>query len=161
MNVVWERQGETAADVRAQLAGTQPMKDSTVRTVLRRLEAKGYVRHTTRGRTYVWWPKVASRSVAADAVRGIVDRFCDDSVEDLLVGMVDDELVTLEKLSQLAKQIAKAAAAPRGNRPLSQDAYQWLVLLFDVSVKAVLLAAMVGLGLSLLRMRDANVRYRV
>ena len=116
MNVVWERQGATADDVRAQLAGTQPMKDSTVRTVLRRLEAKGYVRHTTRGRTYLWWPKVASRSVAADAVRGIVDRFCDGSVEDLLVGMVDDELLTPEKLSQLAKQIAKAEAKRRRSK---------------------------------------------
>ncbi len=42
-------------------------------------------RNKAEGRTYVYFPTMASRSVAADAVRGIIDRFCNGSVEDLLV----------------------------------------------------------------------------
>ena len=125
MQVIWERGTATAEDVRLALAGDvgkktkspsehkAPIKDSTVRTVLRRLEDKGYVKHTVDGRTYVYSPKVESRSVAADAVRNIVDRFCDGSVEDLLVGMVDDELLSADKLKQLAAKIAKAEAAEK------------------------------------------------
>ena len=116
MNVVWDRGSATAEDVRIaleKLDKKQPIKDSTVRTVLRRLEEKGYVKHTVDGRTYVYSPKVASRSVATDAVRGIVERFCDGSVEDLLVGMVDDELVSADKLKELAAKIAKAEAAEK------------------------------------------------
>lgn len=116
MNVVWDRGSATAEDVRIaleKLDKKQPIKDSTVRTVLRRLEEKGYVKHTVEGRTYVYSPKVASRSVATDAVRGIVERFCDGSVEDLLVGMVDDELVSADKLKELAAKIAKAEAAEK------------------------------------------------
>lgn len=116
MNVVWERGSATAEDVRIALESLdkkQSIKDSTVRTVLRRLEEKGYVKHTVDGRTYVYSPKVASRSVATDAVRGIIDRLCDGSIEDLLVGMVDDELVSADKLKQLAAKIAKAEAAEK------------------------------------------------
>lgn len=116
MNVIWDRGTATAEDVRIaleKLDKKQPIKDSTVRTVLRRLEEKGYVKHTVDGRTYVYSPKVASRSVATDAVRGIVERFCDGSVEDLLVGMVDDELVSADKLKELAAKIAKAEAAEK------------------------------------------------
>ncbi len=86
------------------------MKDSTARTILRRLEEKGFVKHTVEGRTYVYSPTVASRSVATDAVRGIIERFCDGSVEDLLVGMVDDEILSADKLKQLAERIKRADA---------------------------------------------------
>ena len=116
MNVIWERGSATAEDVRITLESldkNQSMKDSTVRTVLRRLEAKGYVKHSVSGRTYVYAPCVASRSVATDAVRGIIDRFCDGSVEDLLVGLVDDEVVSADALKRLAAKIAKAEAADK------------------------------------------------
>ena len=113
MNIVWDRGSATAEDVRLALKGDQPIKDSTVRTVLRRLEDKGYAEHTVDGRTYVYAPTVASRSVATDAVRGIIDRFCDGSVEDLLVGMVDDELVSAGTLKRLAAKIAAAEAAEK------------------------------------------------
>jgi predicted transcriptional regulator len=116
MRVVWDRERVTAEQIRVQLARSRPMKDSTVRTVLRRLEEKGYVKHTTEGRTYVYSPTVASRHVATEAVRGIIDRFCDGSVENLLVGMIDDELITPEKLKQLAARIAKAEAAEAEKR---------------------------------------------
>ena len=116
MQVVWQRRSVTAEQIRVQLAGHRPMKDSTARTILRRLEEKGYVRHTAQGRTYVYSPKVASRSLATDAVRGIIDRFCNGSVENLLVGMIDDELITPEKLQELARRVAKAEATEKRKR---------------------------------------------
>jgi predicted transcriptional regulator len=93
------------------------MKDSTVRTILRRLEQKGYATHTTEGRTYVYSPRIESRNVAAEAVRGIIERFCQGSVEDLLVGMVDDEIVSPQKLRELAQRIGQAEAAAKRKRP--------------------------------------------
>jgi predicted transcriptional regulator len=106
MDIVWEHGRVTADRVRTELEENQSMKDSTVRTILRRLEEKGYVRHTTEGRTYLYSPTVASQSVAADAVRGIIERFCKGSVENLLVGLVDREVVSADKLQELAKRIA-------------------------------------------------------
>lgn len=117
MGVIWKRQDVTAEMVREELPADPPLKDSTVRTILRRLEEKGYVQHRSAGRAYVYSPKVASQSVAADAVRSIIERFCNGSVEALLMGLVDREVVSPEKLQQLALKIAEqeeAAATPPG-----------------------------------------------
>jgi BlaI family transcriptional regulator, penicillinase repressor len=48
--------------------------------------------------------------LATQAVRQIVDRFCEGSVEQLLVGMVDDRMLTVEQLEELARKIAQAEA---------------------------------------------------
>lgn len=108
MQVLWSDQPVTADVVRERLQGERELKDSTVRTLLRRLEEKGYVTHDVEGRTYVYRATVAPTNVAAGAVRSIVDRFCEGSVENLLVGLVDDKLITADKLKQLADQIAAA-----------------------------------------------------
>lgn len=105
MKVLWRQESATADDVRQALVGQHELKDSTVRTVLRRLEEKGYAEHDQDGRTYVYRPKVAQQNVVSDAVRGIIERFCSGSVENLLVGLVDDNVISPEKLRQLADQI--------------------------------------------------------
>jgi BlaI family transcriptional regulator, penicillinase repressor len=119
MNVLWSLGRATADDVRQALGKAREFKESTVRTLLRRLEAKGYAEHDVDGRTYVYRPKVDQKDVAAQAVRGVIDRFCHGSVESLLVGMVDGDLITPEKLRQLADKIAEAE---RGRRQTKRPA---------------------------------------
>lgn len=107
MEVVWENASCTAEGVRVALAGRHPMKESTVRTMLSRLEDKGYVRHVVDGRTNVYSGVDAPQNVAAKAVRQIIDRFCGGSVEQLLVGMVANQVVDGEELQRLAQRIAR------------------------------------------------------
>ena len=83
------------------------MKESTARTVLRRLEEKGFLKHQVEGRTYIYSVTEKKESVAAHAVRQIADRFCDGSVEQLLVGMVDNEIIGERELERLARRIAQ------------------------------------------------------
>ena len=52
MQLVWAHAPVTAEAVRERLS--RPLKESTVRTVLRRLEDKGYTTHTVDGRTFVY-----------------------------------------------------------------------------------------------------------
>jgi BlaI family penicillinase repressor len=107
MDVVWARGSATAEDVRAALAERHPMKESTVRTILKRVEEKGYVRHRVDGRTNVYSGIDAPQNVAAKAVRQIIERFCGGSVEALLVGMVNDDVVDERELQRLAQRIAR------------------------------------------------------
>jgi predicted transcriptional regulator len=93
------------------------MKESTVRTILKRLEEKGYAKHTVDGRTNVYKGVHEPGSVAARAVRQIIDRFCGGSVEQLLVGMVANDVVTEEDLSRLAQTIKRRRAAGRNVGP--------------------------------------------
>jgi predicted transcriptional regulator len=105
MQVVWAKGPVTAESVREQLA--RRLKESTVRTVLRRLEEKGYVNHTVDGRTYVYVATEPRSRVAARAVQRIVDWFCNGSVEEVLVGMVDNAMLDRKRLTMLTDRIAQ------------------------------------------------------
>ena len=107
MDYVWSNGPSTAETCREALAPVKRMKDSTVRTVLRRLEEKGYVRHQVQGRTYVYLAAEARQHVAVRAVRNIIDRFCGGSVEQLLVGMVDNAVLDQQELEKLARRISR------------------------------------------------------
>jgi BlaI family penicillinase repressor len=74
---------------------------------LSRLEEKGYARHRVEGRTNVYSGMEAPQNVAAKAVRQIIDRFCGGSVEQLLVGMVANDVVDKQELQRLAQRIAR------------------------------------------------------
>jgi BlaI family transcriptional regulator, penicillinase repressor len=114
MQLVWANAPITAEEVRERLS--RRLKESTVRTVLRRLEEKGYTTHTVDGRTYVYRAAEPRGRVAAKAVQRIVDWFCNGSVEEVLVGMVDTAMLDQRRLGVLAEQVAKARAKARGGR---------------------------------------------
>jgi predicted transcriptional regulator len=106
MNFVWRRPQCTAEECRKFLAASaRPLKESTVRTLLNRLEKKGYVRHSVDGRTYHYRAHESRLDVAARSVQQIVERFCGGSMEELMVGMVENEFVDPAELERLAKRI--------------------------------------------------------
>ena len=107
MQVVWNRGAATSEDVRMTLAEKHPMKESTVRTILKRLEQKGYAAHGVEGRTNVYRGVDAPQNVAVGAIRQIIDRFCNGSVEQLLVGMVSGDVLDERELRRLAERIAR------------------------------------------------------
>jgi BlaI family penicillinase repressor len=106
MQLVWANGPVTAEAVREKLE--RRLKESTVRTVLRRLEDKGYVTHTVDGRTYVYQAAAPRGRVAAKAVQRVVDWFCNGSIEEVLVGMVDASMLDQRQLRLLADKVAKA-----------------------------------------------------
>jgi predicted transcriptional regulator len=108
MNLIWSRGKTTAADLQKMLPEDRPLKDSTIRTVLMRLEEKGYVQHEIDGRTFVYSCLEQPGSVAAQAVKQIVDRFCHGSLESLLAGMVKDEIVDTDELQEIADRLSRA-----------------------------------------------------
>lgn len=106
MELVWTWGAITAEKVRERLQ--KPLKESTVRTVLKRLEDKGLVTHSVRGRTYLFEAAESRDKVAARAARRIIDWICNGSVEQVLVGMVDEAALDPAELQVLAEKIAKA-----------------------------------------------------
>jgi len=110
--IIWRMGKVTAEQVREELG--RPLKDSTIRTVLRRLEEKGYLAHSVENRTFLYRPAESRQRVAGRAVKRIVDWFCEGSVEALLVGMVDSKVLGRAELQRLADCIAQAqASAPK------------------------------------------------
>jgi BlaI family transcriptional regulator, penicillinase repressor len=105
LDFIWAKTSATSEEIREGLRTRHPLKDSSVRTLLRRLEARGYVRHHVDGKVFVYRATVAARSVAARAVQHIIDRFCAGSVEQFLVGMVDERVLSLRELERLARKV--------------------------------------------------------
>jgi BlaI family transcriptional regulator, penicillinase repressor len=104
--IVWRLGNATAEQVREELE--RPLKDSTIRTVLRRLEEKGYLAHSVDNRTFIYQPAESPQKVAARAVQRIVDWFCQGSVEEMLVGLLDSKVVSRAELERLARRVAAA-----------------------------------------------------
>src|SRR5262245_44326760 len=101
MQAVWDNEPcsvETAYEV---VARNRDLKETSVRTILRRLEHKGYLVHESDGRAYVYRAKEPSRSLAARAVRQIIDRFCQGSLEELVTGMVDAKVLSKAEMKSL------------------------------------------------------------
>jgi BlaI family penicillinase repressor len=107
LNFIWSKGPATADELRERLRPTHPLKDSSVRTLLRRLEARGYVSHRVVGNTFVYRAEIPASGVAAGAVRHIIDRFCAGSVEQFLVGMVDENVISRQELERLARKVKK------------------------------------------------------
>lgn len=82
------------------------LKDSTIRTILRNLEQKGYLTHDIKGRTFVYRAVETARNVAVQAVQQLISRFCGGSVEELLLGLVDNQVLEPRQLQRLADKIA-------------------------------------------------------
>src|SRR5580658_5181769 len=108
MDYVWVHSGCTADDCRQSLAeASRELKYSTVRTLLHRLEQKGYVEHDLDGRVYRYRARARRRNMAASAAKQIADRLCAGSVEELLVGMVENQFISPEELKELSRRIAR------------------------------------------------------
>jgi predicted transcriptional regulator len=105
LDIIWSKRSATAEEVREALLPRHPLKDPSVRTLLRRLEARGYLVHHLEGRVFVYRATLPQRSVAARAVRHIIDRFCSGSVEQFLAGMVDEKVLPFDAIERLARRV--------------------------------------------------------
>jgi BlaI family transcriptional regulator, penicillinase repressor len=105
LDYVWGKGPVTAEAVREGLQRKHPLKDSSVRTLLRRLEARGLLTHRTEGKSFVYEAVLPPQQVAAGALRQIIHRFFAGSVEQMLVGMVDQKVLSAADLERLARKV--------------------------------------------------------
>jgi predicted transcriptional regulator len=106
LQIVW-RLGQASADeVRQALA--RPLKESTVRTVLTRLEAKGFLTHTVEQRIFRYGAVKTAASLAGNAVQKVADWFCEGSVDAVLLGMVEAKVLSKRDLQRILNKLRKA-----------------------------------------------------
>jgi BlaI family penicillinase repressor len=108
MDIVYRRGRVTAVEVMTDLSGEPNY--STVRTQLRVLERKGYVRHEEAGLRYVYLPAVARHTARKSALRHLVDTFFDGSAEKVVGALLGGEgaRISDEELERIAALVAKA-----------------------------------------------------
>lgn len=110
MDTLYQLGRATAGELMRALPG-EP-SDSTVRTQLRVLEAKGHVRHEEEGLRYVYLPVVPRRVVRKSALKHLVNTFFDGSVEKVVAALLgpDGGRLSDEELDRIAEIVANARA---------------------------------------------------
>lgn len=105
LTILWAHGEMSAAGVREHVG--RKLKDATIRTVLRRLEEKGYVTHRVDDGAFIYRSKESAEATAASAVQGIVDRFCGGSLERVLRALVDAGLTDSQQLAVIADKVKR------------------------------------------------------
>lgn len=113
MAALWEMGSGTVEEVRKRLLPDK-LAYTTVLTILRNLEAKGFVSHEEEGRAHRYAPRVAQRVAQKSALARIVRKFFDGSPEALLARLVDDHELDAAELRRLARGISARGKKPGG-----------------------------------------------
>jgi predicted transcriptional regulator len=104
MAVLWEIGSGTVGEVRSRLPAQ--LAYTTVLTILRNLEAKGYLSHTVEGRAHRYAPRIAQRTAQKSALSHMLSRLFQGSPELLLARLVETEALTSDELRDLAKRVS-------------------------------------------------------
>jgi len=104
MNVVWDRGKATVHDVKNALSRRKPAY-STILTMMRKLEAKGYLKHEVDGRTYVYSPSISQQAVRQGVLGDLVERLFEGSTSLLLTSLVEQNRISKNELRQIRKLI--------------------------------------------------------
>jgi predicted transcriptional regulator len=113
MNVIWKQGPATVGDVAASLTDDTPLAYSTVLTTLRILESKGYLRHTKKGRAFVYEPVIAQEEASRTALGYLVSRFFGGSSELLVVNLLKEETISRAELRRIKKMIVESEGVQR------------------------------------------------
>jgi predicted transcriptional regulator len=108
MAVLWERTTATVADVVAALNKKRTVSYSTVQTILRILEGKGYVSHEKVGRAFIFRPRVDERQARRRALRHLMTRLFNGSPSLLVLNVLEDDQIDSDELARLKKVIEEA-----------------------------------------------------
>jgi len=104
MNVVWDRGKATVHDVKNALSRRKPAY-STILTMMRKLEVKGYLEHEVDGRTYVYRPLISQQAVRQGVLGDLVERLFEGSTSLLLTSLVEQNRISENELCEIRKLI--------------------------------------------------------
>jgi BlaI family penicillinase repressor len=112
MTVLWQSGSGTVTEVQEALG--VPLAYTTVLTILRNLEAKGFLRRAEEGRAHRYFPKVKRRAEQRRALTQLLDTLFGGSPEALIAQLVDDHDLSPKQLKRMAKRLANPSGDEGG-----------------------------------------------
>lgn len=108
MAVLWRLRTASVGDVVTAMNETRAVSYSTIQTILRILETKGYVSHDKVARAFVYTPVVDERQARRRALRHLVSRLFEGSPSLLVLNVLEDEEIAPAERERLRKLIERA-----------------------------------------------------
>lgn len=112
MKALWERGGSSVADVLDALGPGAGLAYTTVATMLRKMEARGLVRHDSAGRRFIYQPAVSPDAVTRSMAHDVLERLFEGSLADMLNHLLSTREVSRDELLELERLIRERKKQP-------------------------------------------------
>ena len=106
MNLFWDKGAMFVKELLELYAEPKP-HFNTLSTMVRTLEANGYVGHKAYGNSYQYYPVVTREEYAGSSFKGIISSYFNNSYLSAVSALVKEEKITVDELKELIEQIEK------------------------------------------------------
>lgn len=105
LRILWERGGSSVQEVVKALADERQLAYTTVLTTLQNLEKAGWVKHSHRGKAYVYRPTRTRDQAGASSLRAFIQRVFAGDPKLLFQTLIENEPLTPDELARLRAMI--------------------------------------------------------
>ena len=111
LEVLWDREEATVAEVHRQLEPERGLALTTIATMLTKMERRGLVSHSRDGRRYVYRPRVSRKTVRRSMVTELTDRLFAGDPTELVAHLLREHEIDSTELDELHRRV-EAASPP-------------------------------------------------
>jgi BlaI family penicillinase repressor len=117
MSVVWDREEVSVSEIWEVLSARRPLARNTVQTMVTRLEEKGWIRHRTLGKTFLYSAVVSREETLGSMVDQLVETAFDGSAEGLVLALLEGRGLSPGEAKRIRAMIDEADKRQRGRKP--------------------------------------------
>ena len=107
MQHIWELDRCTVSNIIERMGMKEKIPHSTISSIVRILEKKGYVDHKAYGRTYEYFPIITKETYSKKTIRSIVSNYFQGSMNELVSFLVKEKDIDIQELSELIEEHKK------------------------------------------------------
>lgn len=116
MEVIWQHGELSARAVTDLISKRRMVAKNTIRTLLERMEQKGWLRHRIEGRTYLYSAARGREETIGSKVVELLDQVCGGSPETLMNALISHRGLTKSELDRVRSLLASAKSRSRMNK---------------------------------------------
>ena len=105
MQIIWRLGRCTVRNIREDIGGDPLPPHSSISTIVRILEDKGFLGHKAYGRTYEYFSLISKEDYSKKSLRKLVNDYFEGSMKRLVSFMVEEDALSVKELSQLLKKL--------------------------------------------------------
>ncbi len=112
MRILWDRHSATVVEITEELRPSRGLAQTTIATVLSRLEKRGIVRHETQSRQFVYYPTVTEPEVRHSMVGELTERLFAGDVAEFVTHLLSSRDVSAGEIAKVKAMIAARTPKP-------------------------------------------------
>lgn len=117
MEFIWDSGEVSATEVREHFTTDKPMARTTVQTMMTRMEEKGWLRHRSIGRTFVYSATIPKQASVGAKVRELIDSTFDGAADELMLSILEYRGLSKTEHKRIREMLDNAGKSKTKRRP--------------------------------------------